>query len=94
MRLSRMTHESSDHDRGLAFDLATLNRRRALLLLGGAGLAATLAGCASSSSATSGTTTTAGTCAGEIPQETSGPYSADGSNGPNVLTESGIVRRR
>src|SRR5262249_39055423 len=27
-----------------------------------------------------------------IPQETSGPYPADGTNGPNVLTASGIVR--
>jgi protocatechuate 3,4-dioxygenase beta subunit len=30
---------------------------------------------------------------GEIPEETAGPYPGDGSNGPNVLTESGIVRR-
>lgn len=29
---------------------------------------------------------------GEIPEETAGPYPSDGSNGPNVLTESGIVR--
>ncbi len=28
----------------------------------------------------------------EIPEETAGPYPGDGSNGPNVLTESGIVR--
>ena len=27
-----------------------------------------------------------------IPEETAGPYPADGSNGPNVLTESGVVR--
>jgi len=27
-----------------------------------------------------------------IPQETSGPYPGDGTNGPNVLTQSGIVR--
>ena len=27
-----------------------------------------------------------------IPEETGGPFPADGSNGPNVLTESGIVR--
>jgi protocatechuate 3,4-dioxygenase beta subunit len=27
-----------------------------------------------------------------IPEETAGPYPGDGSNGPNVLTESGIVR--
>lgn len=30
--------------------------------------------------------------AGEIPEETNGPYPADGSNGVNVLTESGVVR--
>ncbi len=29
---------------------------------------------------------------GEIPEETNGPYPADGSNGVNVLTESGVVR--
>jgi protocatechuate 3,4-dioxygenase beta subunit len=28
-----------------------------------------------------------------IPTETGGPYPGDGTNGPNVLTESGIVRR-
>lgn len=29
---------------------------------------------------------------GEIPEETAGPYPADGSNGVNVLSESGVVR--
>ncbi len=29
---------------------------------------------------------------GEIPEETAGPYPGDGSNGVNVLTDSGIVR--
>jgi protocatechuate 3,4-dioxygenase beta subunit len=28
-----------------------------------------------------------------VPAETGGPFPGDGSNGPNVLTESGIVRR-
>jgi protocatechuate 3,4-dioxygenase beta subunit len=28
----------------------------------------------------------------EIPEETAGPFPGDGSNGPNVLTESGVVR--
>jgi len=32
------------------------------------------------------------TADGEIPEETAGPYPGDGSNGVNVLTESGIVR--
>lgn len=100
-----MTEELEDHDRGLAFDLGTLGRRRALLLMGGAGLAA-LTGCDSGSdgaqatatasktaSATASETTsvTAGDCE-EIPEETAGPYPGDGSNGPNVLAESGIVR--
>jgi len=102
-----MSGHTPDHDRGLAFDLATLNRRRVLALFGGAGLA-TLVGCASGStdqtaaassttSATSSTSTaasasSAAACATEIPEETAGPYPGDGSNGPNVLTESGIVR--
>ncbi|WP_036195296.1 hypothetical protein [Nocardioides aequoreus] len=30
---------------------------------------------------------------GEIPEETAGPYPGDGSNGPDVLAESGVVRR-
>ncbi|WP_183095635.1 dioxygenase family protein [Nocardioides stalactiti] len=29
---------------------------------------------------------------GEIPEETAGPYPGDGSNGPDVLSETGIVR--
>ena len=30
---------------------------------------------------------------GEIPEETAGPYPGDGSNGPDVLAEDGIVRQ-
>lgn len=30
--------------------------------------------------------------AGEIPEETNGPYPADGTNGPNALTMTGVVR--
>jgi protocatechuate 3,4-dioxygenase beta subunit len=101
-------HELEDHDRGLSHDLPTLlSRRRALAVLGGAGLAAALAGCgiggngddagasaggAASSSAASGGVASGGASSGEIPEETSGPYPGDGSNGVNVLTESGIVR--
>ncbi|OLR89743.1 intradiol ring-cleavage dioxygenase [Actinokineospora bangkokensis] len=88
--------QASDHDRGLAFDLATLGRRRVLALLGGAGLAA-VAACAPAATGSSGaTTTTSGSAVAagltEIPDETAGPYPGDGSNGPNALTESGIVR--
>jgi protocatechuate 3,4-dioxygenase beta subunit len=97
-----------EHDLGLEYDLGTLQRRRFLGLFAGAGLVV-VAGCAADSptdSTTPGTTTTtsttpsasSGTTTGttdvdEIPQETAGPYPGDGSNGPNVLTESGIVRK-
>ncbi len=52
-----------------------------------------------SSSASSSTTTTAaagasdGDCSEVTPEETGGPYPADGTNGPNVLTEDGVVRQ-
>jgi len=80
-----------------------LNRRRVLQLLGGAGALA-LAGCASSSvrsgaSSTptttggSGTTSSGTSATGTIPEETGGPFPADGSNGPNVLTQDGVVRK-
>jgi protocatechuate 3,4-dioxygenase beta subunit len=95
-----------DHDRGLSWDLSTLmTRRRALQLAAVGGLAAVV-GCGSSSgssedaaaTASSATTaaptapSTAATVTDEIPEETAGPFPADGSNGPNVLGESGIVR--
>lgn len=32
-------------------------------------------------------------CGVEIPQETAGPYPGDGSNGPNVLAASGVIRQ-
>ena len=42
------------------------------------------------STASSASTATA---TAAIPEETAGPYPGDGSNGPNVLTQDGIVRR-
>jgi protocatechuate 3,4-dioxygenase beta subunit len=47
---------------------------------------------ASSSTSSTPSTTASTDNVDEIPQETAGPYPGDGSNGPNVLTESGIVR--
>ena len=84
-------------DQGLGFDITTLmSRRRMLRALGLGAAAAGLAACASnqgtSSGSASATTTPSGTGLVEIPDETAGPYPGDGSNGPNVLTESGIVR--
>ncbi|MEZ5323351.1 MAG: hypothetical protein R2698_14995 [Microthrixaceae bacterium] len=92
-------------DQGLPFDLATLLSRRRLLTLVGLGAAATAAAACgnnssnpstTSSSGSAGTTSTtrvAGDTVLEIPDETNGPYPADGSNGPDILERSGVVRR-
>lgn len=101
-------HETSpDHDDhgGFGRDVPLLlGRRRALLVLGGAGLAGMLAACGSddggatsttsSSAATGGggSSTTTGGSGAEIPDETAGPFPADGTNGPDVLNIDGIVR--
>jgi len=77
-------------DQGLGFDVTTLLSRRRMLRALGLGAAA--AGLAACGSGTSSTTTASGTGPVEIPDETAGPYPGDGSNGPNVLAESGIVR--
>jgi protocatechuate 3,4-dioxygenase beta subunit len=85
-------------DQGLRFDVDTLlSRRRMLAFLGigtaTLGLAACGGGSSSSTSASSSASSSSATAAsGEIPDETAGPYPGDGSNGPNVLEESGIVR--
>ncbi|SKB97621.1 Protocatechuate 3,4-dioxygenase beta subunit [Arthrobacter sp. 49Tsu3.1M3] len=46
-----------------------------------------------SASATPTLTRAIAECGVEIPQETAGPYPGDGSNGPNVLEASGVVRQ-
>ena len=86
-----------------------MNRRGLFRLAArlGAGVGALqLVGCAdsttspttTSSSSSSSTTTGSGgttnaTCTSKVPEETAGPYPGDGSNGPNVLSQSGVVRR-
>jgi protocatechuate 3,4-dioxygenase beta subunit len=46
-----------------------------------------------STSSTGAGSSAAGSSTTPIPEETAGPFPGDGTNGPNVLTESGIVRR-
>jgi protocatechuate 3,4-dioxygenase beta subunit len=91
------------YDQGLQADVATLiDRRRVLQLIGLAGVF-TVAACSpgttaspfASSSAASSSAASSGSaeaCAPVIPEETAGPFPGDGTNGPDVLTESGVVR--
>ncbi|MFB2586962.1 intradiol ring-cleavage dioxygenase [Herbiconiux liukaitaii] len=95
-------------DQGAAFDIRTLVTRRSVLGLVGIGIGTVaLAACTSTTSGSSesnmstgsaGTSTataapTTGTLpSAEIPDETAGPYPGDGSNGPDILEQSGIVR--
>jgi protocatechuate 3,4-dioxygenase beta subunit len=51
----------------------------------------TAAGTASGSGASASGAAAAADCAA-IPEETAGPFPGDGSNGPNVLAQSGVVR--
>jgi protocatechuate 3,4-dioxygenase beta subunit len=95
-------------DQGLAFDVTTLmDRRQVIKLIGSGGVAVglmTILGCtpgailssvssAGSSPSTGPTaaTSTDASCA-TIPEETGGPFPGDGSNGPDVLSQSGVVR--
>jgi protocatechuate 3,4-dioxygenase beta subunit len=96
-----------DH-RGLVYDVQTLiNRRRVLGIFGGLTLTSLLAACGvqttdalTSPSATAAPTPSPSATASdaasapvaEVPDETGGPYPGDGSNGVNVLDDSGIVR--
>jgi len=96
------------YDLGLQADVATLiDRRHVLQLLGLAGVFAvaactpgasaspssSAAGSASAAGSSSSAATAAGeVCAPTIPEETAGPFPGDGTNGPDVLTASGVVR--
>jgi protocatechuate 3,4-dioxygenase beta subunit len=92
-------------DQGAGFDLRTLMNRRSVLAVlglgaGGALLAACTAqtgtgtgsGGSGAAAAPDATADPGALPAGEIPDETAGPYPGDGSNGADVLERSGIVR--
>lgn len=100
-------HADHEHDRGLSYDFPVLARRRMIRLLAGASLVP-LVGCTVDDDPTSSSATASGTPSGDtaassppsssasecatIPDEAAGPFPADGSNGVNVLKESGVVR--
>jgi protocatechuate 3,4-dioxygenase beta subunit len=93
-------------DQGLQFDVETLvDRRRVLKVLGLGASAAALAACvpggsslgptsAASAGASSGISpgVIASPASYVIPEETAGPFPGDGSNGPDILNQSGVVR--
>ncbi|MES5819301.1 intradiol ring-cleavage dioxygenase [Streptomyces sp. RG80] len=99
--------EVHEHDKGLSYDLPVLARRRMIRLMAGAGVGLIpLVGCTSedggAASAPSRSSASPESSAGSsaassaecatIPDETAGPFPGDGSNGVNVLKESGVVR--
>jgi protocatechuate 3,4-dioxygenase beta subunit len=85
-----------------------MNRRRVMQVVAGAGVAALVgcgsddggesaASTTTSTAGSSSTTAGSGSAASDaecsaIPEETAGPFPGDGSNGPDVLTEAGVVR--
>jgi protocatechuate 3,4-dioxygenase beta subunit len=93
-------HPHDDDDdlmhRGLGFDLSTVIQRRKALKLFGLGTIGLVGlrqcGCTPGGGSATTTTTGSGASCTVIPEETAGPYPGDGSNGVNVLTQSGIVR--
>ena len=98
-------HRDHDDFGGLHRDLfatgAAINRRGLLRLAArfGASLGALpLLACGSQANTLSPSTTStntgggSSTCSTRVPEETQGPYPGDGSNGPNVLSQSGVVR--
>src|SRR4051795_10483749 len=82
--LSCMPTDDSQHDHGdgLHEDLVQLATRRDALRIFGAGSAAAILATLGAANAPTS----------EVPGETAGPYPGHGSNGPDVLDDSGIVR--
>ena len=100
------SHQDHDDFGGLHRDLlatgAAMDRRGLFRMAAqlGAGIGAfSLAGCGSATTApsttnnpsTPATPTTGGACS-RVPEETAGPFPGDGSNGPTVLSSTGVVR--
>ena len=82
-------------DQGLQFDIGTLLSRRGVLFAGAGVAVAGLAACGTGEAEATdsgGTAAADATDLTEIPEETAGPYPGDGSNGADVLEQSGVVR--
>lgn len=104
----RLPHpDEPAYDQGLQFDVETLlTRRQVIRAMGYGAIAVSAAAClpaaspvpsaagspASTPVATGAGATTADEC-DVIPEETGGPFPGDGSNGPDVLAQSGVVRQ-
>jgi len=95
-------HELEDHDRGLVRPLDTrppsgpeglgfAGLNVGLFTIIGCGPSGATAG-ASAGASTAGTAAVGASCA-VIPEETAGPFQSDESNGPDVLADSGVVRK-
>src|SRR4051812_31954259 len=78
--------DGHDHGDGLHDDVVKLATRRDALRIFGVGAAAAILSTLGASNALAPTPT------GEVPDETAGPFPGDGSNGADVLDDSGIVR--
>jgi protocatechuate 3,4-dioxygenase beta subunit len=102
-----INHDHHDDFGGLHRDLvatgAVIDRRHLFRIAAklGAGVGALqMLGCGGSPTAASDTTTTSTTttgttsnaCSTRVPEETQGPFPGDGSNGPDVLNLTGVVR--
>jgi len=107
-RARHMDVEETDRGLVYDLSTVIIDRRQVLKLAGFTTISAglmSIVGCApgatasplassaapSSSSGASASAVAAADCA-VIPEETAGPFPGDGSNGPNVLAQSGIVR--
>ena len=99
-------HELEDHDRGLVFDLATLDRRQVLKLARVRRRERRIVRRSPAARPTGSSAVGHGRrlerdrrlpasvrAARVIPEETAGPFPGDGSNGPDVLDQSGVVRK-
>ena len=88
--MSHQHDENDVNDLGLQADLSMWQKRplerRQILQLGVVGIGALLASCSGTANGASGGSTNSGgsgsgVCVAEIPEETAGPYPADGSSG-------------